>query len=241
MLYEFHLGESYKTDVSAAERNALIRYSISIGTRAKCSTNALLRPFKQKYLKAALREVREDRLRIIAKYQEEMKNDPAKDFRAHIKQEREVIRNFPKHYIIYVAFPFNDKKWIEFHNSLNPRITFGYSNMLHEECDFVLTEEIKQVFLNASLKELPMFEQDRAHDWGNVYFDSFTLFYEDLQVLSGERNVLSTLSHEQEMTISLTDEELTAFIDFEGKQTENLATIEKLKALLKDENNTSSI
>ncbi len=58
MVYEFHLDESYETNITAAERNALIRFCLSIGTRAKCSTRVLMRPFKQKYFTEALREMR---------------------------------------------------------------------------------------------------------------------------------------------------------------------------------------
>lgn len=91
---------------------------------------------------------------------------------------------------------------------------------------------LKNAFLNSSLKELPTWGQDWTHDWGYVYFDKITnLLYEDLEVFIGERYILLTLSHEQCMTVSLTDEELAAFIDFEGKRNENLTTVEKLKSL----------
>ena len=255
MLHEFHLDESYKTDITAAERNALIRYCISIGTRAKCSTRAVMRPFKQKYLTAALREMRDNHMKSIAEHSKKIElynkgelhlsqglidffeGVPTKEryekyIRRLIKQEREAMQIISKDYHISVAIAYVGKKLLDFHNTLNPRVTFGYSNSLHEECDFALSDEIKNAFLNSSLKELSTWEQDWTHDWGYIYFDSLIkLFYEDLEVLVGERNILSTLSHEQGMTVSLTDEELAAFIDFEGKRNENLATVEKLKSL----------
>ena len=255
MLYEFHLDESYETNITAAERNALIRYCLSVGTRAKCSTRALMRPFKQKYLTTALREMKESHKKAIAEYSKKIElydkgelhlpqnlidyfeGAPTKDryekyIRSLIRQEREVMRTGSKDYMICVSFAFTDKKMLDFHNTLNPRVTFGYSNSLHEECDFALTEEIKNAFLNSSLKELPAWEQDWTHDWGYVYFDSISnLLYEDLEIFVGERFILSTLSHEQGMTVSLTEEELAAFLDFEGKRNKNLATVEKLKSL----------
>ena len=255
MLHEFHLGESWKTNIAVAERNALIRYCLSVGTRAKCSTRAVMRPFKQKYLTAALRELRKNFMQKISEYTEWMQTYvegetklpdwmidyfegiPTKEIFTDyccsvIKQERGTLRSLMKNYSIRVDFAFTDKKWLAFHYSLNPRVTFGYSNRLHEVCDFALTEEVKNAFLNSSLKELSTWEQDWTHDWGYVYFDSITnLLYEDLAVLIGERYILDTVSHEEMMTVSLTDEELTAFIDFEGKRNENLATIEKLKSL----------
>ena len=258
MLHEFHLGESWKTNITVAERNTLIRYCLSIGTRAKCSTRAVMRPFKQKYLTAALRELRKNFMQKISEYTEWMQTYvegetklpdwiidyfegiPTKErfanyCRSVIKQERGTLRSIMKNYSIHVDFAFTDKKLLAFHNSLNPRVTFGYSNLLHEVCDFALTEEVKNAFLNSSLKELSTWEQDWTHDWGYVYFGSITnLLYEDLAVLIGERCILDTVSHENMMTVSLNDEELTAFVDFEGKQNENLAIVEKLKALSQD-------
>lgn len=38
------------------ERNAVIRYALSVGTRAKCATRWLLRPLKMRDLQAAIRE-----------------------------------------------------------------------------------------------------------------------------------------------------------------------------------------
>ncbi|MCH5161160.1 MAG: hypothetical protein J1G04_03930 [Clostridiales bacterium] len=255
MLYEFQLDESCHTGLTAAERNALIRFCISIGTRAVCATRSIKRPFKQKYLTAAMREMRQNHLRTISEYTEKMENykegetklsDWLIDFfdgvptkkqftdycRSIIKQEHEALRSAKSNYLIPVDFTYTDKKLLAFHNSLGPRVTFGYSSMLHEVCDFALTDEIKGMFLNASLKELPSYKQDWTHDWGYVFFDSIiNLIYEDLEVYISERCILSTISHEREMTVSLTEKELTAFIDFESKRNKNIATIEKLKAI----------
>lgn len=255
MLYEFHLDESYGTNLTAAERNALIRFCLSIGTRAKCSTRVLLRPFKQKYLTTALREMKGGHLKSIAEYEKNIElynrgelplpqglidyfeGPPTKErfekyMRALIRQERGVMRMLSKSYQINVDFAFTNQKLLGFHKTLNPRVTFGYSNSLHEECDFPLTEKIRDAFLNASLKDLPSFKQDWMHDWGYVFFGSCSeLLYEDLEVFLGERYLLSTLSHEKDMTVSLTEEELAAFYDFEGKRRKNIATVGKLKSL----------
>ncbi len=253
MLKEYRLDEGYKANITSAERNALIRYCLSIGTRAKCSTRALMRPFKQKYLTAALSEMKDNHSRKIAEYSKKIElynkgelqlsqeyidsfgSTPTKAqfekyMKALINQERDIMRTLSKSYQIFVDFAYTNKNVLAFHESLSPRITFGYSNSLHEECDFALTKEIKNAFLNSSLKESQTFEQDWTHDWGHVYFNSIIeLLYEDLEIFVGERLVLSTLSHEHCMTVFLTDEELAAFIDFEGKRKENLITQKKLK------------
>ena len=110
-----------------------------------------------------------------------------------IKQENNIVNSISKSYTINVNFSHISKELLEFHNSLNPRITFGYSNVLDEECDFELNNNVKNAFLNASLKELPAWEQDWTHDWGYVFFDSIiNLFYEDLCVFRGDRCILET-------------------------------------------------
>ncbi len=192
---ELHLDNSYDTPLTPKERNALIRYCIAIGTRARCSTRAILRPFKQKYLTSALREVKSSHLEQIEKFKQQIilyQNDeseltegligffngiPSKKqyeryMRELIKHENDVINLISKSYSINVNFSCVSKELLEFHNSLNPRITFGYSNVLHEECDFELNDKVKNAFLNASLKEFPDCERDWTRDWGYVFFDS---------------------------------------------------------------------
>ena len=67
-----------------------------------------------------------------------------------IRQEREILRRVRGEYHIAVDCAFTPKKWLRFHKSLSPRVTFGYSNALHEECDFALTDEVRQAFLHSS-------------------------------------------------------------------------------------------
>ena len=258
MLYRFILDESYGLGIAPKERNALIRLCISIGTRAKCITHAVMRPFKQKYLSRALREVQERHLKTISGYEErielcnngklEMSKEfidffdgaPTKEqvidyYREIIKQEKSTMRLRKKSYTIPIDYEFTTKKQLAFHNSLNPRVTFGYSNVLHEECDFALTDEVKSAFLNSSLNEVPEYKDDWTHDWGNVFFESVVnLLYEDLEVFIGERCILETVSHERMMTVSLTDEELDLFNSFEVKRGDRMKTIQKLKQAKND-------
>ena len=257
MLYKFILDGCDEAEITATERNSLIRFCLSVGTRAKCSTRTIMRPFKQKYLIEALREVKAKHAKNIADYKEkiELYNSgklrlpqsiidyfegvPTKEkYEAYLKeliwQERETMQHITNSYNICVDFFHIEKSLLDFHNSLNPRITFGYSNLLHEECDFILTDEIKRAFLNSSLKDLGEDERDWYYDWGYVHFQSgFDLSYEDLSVFCGERCILETVSHEQGMSVCLTDEEIAQFSNFEGKAGERAATIQKLKNLEK--------
>lgn len=218
---------------TAEERNILIRYCLSIATRAKCSTKALLRPFRQKYLKEAFAEQGKEHTERIAQYERAMKEyDPqttklpqwVRDFfegvptkeeyarycRQIIKQEKDVLRSLKRSYSVQVDYAFVGRKLLAFHNSLNPRATFGYSNCLHEECDFVLDEEKRKAFLDSSLAELPQHEFDWIHDWGNVAFGGVSLIYEDLTLFRGDVRVLETISHEQMMTVRLDEADLSA-------------------------------
>lgn len=255
---ELQLDKSYNTPLTPKERNALIRYCIAIGTHARCSTRGILRSFKQKYLTSALIELKSSHLEQIKKYKQQINlfkngelelseglisyfngipssNQYEKYMRALIKQENDVANMISKNYTINVDFSNISKELLKFHNSLNPHITFGYSNALHEECDFELNNEVKNAFLNSSLKELPTWEKDWTHDWGYVFFNSIIeLFYEDLIVFRDDRCILETISHEQMMTINLNDEELQNFFGFEDSG-ENSVLTEKLKEIKKQQ------
>ena len=227
------------------ERNTLIRYCLSVATRAKCSTRALLRPFKQKYLKEAFAEQRKEHLERIARYERAMQEyDPETtelpqwmlgyfegvptketytDYcRQVIKQEKETLRGRKRSYFVHVDYEFIGRKLLAFHNSLCPRVTFGYSGRLHEECDFAFDEEKREAFLNSSLAELPQYRDDWIHDWGNVAFDGVHLIYEDLALFRGDVCILETISHEEMMTVRLEETDLAALaLQKDGKKLGN--------------------
>ena len=156
-------------DLTAKERNAIIRYAISIGTSASCATRSLMRPFKNIYLTQAMKEVTDNLTAQNLEYESKIQsfnesgevdkklaaflgNDISKEgvaayYNALIKQNEERIKRFPRSYTVSVDYEFTDKKRLNFHNSLNPRPTFGYSNVLHEECVFELHDDIRKTFL----------------------------------------------------------------------------------------------
>ena len=148
---EFCLDANCEGEVrfTPKERNTLIRYCLSVATRAKCSTRELLRPFKQKYLKEAYDELRKENIERIRQYERAMQEyDPEttelpqwmlgyfegvptkevySDYcRRIIKQEKDVLRDRKRNYTIRVDYAFIGRKLLAFHNSLNPRVTFGY-------------------------------------------------------------------------------------------------------------------
>lgn len=212
---------------SQKERCALIRYCICSGDRAKCATMSLLRPFKLKFLTSALSEREKfHRSRI-----ESFRNLPNADqSRRLVKQERECLRILKSNYTISVDYAFKSKQLLAFHNSLNPRVTFGYSSLLHEECDFPLDEKTKAAFLSSSLKNTP---QSRAYenpyDWGLIAFGKAGLIYEDLTVFRGNICILETITHEDMMTVRLKEDDLA----FLSAQKGGSALVKKLRGIEK--------
>lgn len=249
-------GYGVKNGFNAKERNALIRYAVSIGMRAKLTTRFLMRPLKMKDLRAAFAEneqkfiaENEKYKRLIEEYDPQTtelssgfidyfggvptKEQYAEYYNALICQNKDTAKSIRNGYIINVDTSA-PKKLLRLHRSLNPRVTFGYSNMLHEECDFALTEQNKQLLLSSSLTELPMYEQDEMHDYGHVIIgesscDGLPLYYEDLCVYVGDKCVLDCTSHEQACSVDFTDDELKGFIVFENKKKLNEKILKKLE------------
>lgn len=237
-----------------AERNALIRFAVAIGTRAKCSTRSLLRPLKMRELQAALREREAGHRNTIETYTRRaaeyragttplsaealsyFEGVPSKErFTAYcngvIRQERESLRRCRREYQVSVDCAFLPKALLRFHRSLSPRVTFGYSSNLHEECAFALTQEVRRAFLESSLAELPAYRGDWTHDYGVVFFGSIVeLLYEDLSVYVGDRCILDTISHEEMCTADFTEEELERFLSFEGRPAARRRLVQKLRA-----------
>lgn len=245
---QFDMNEGF----TPAERNAVIRFAVTVGDRAKCSTRSLFRPLKMRDLSAAFREREDAHRKRIEEYQRRAEEyeegaTPLSENFLHffggvpkkeafvsycneiVKQEREELRRVRKEYHIAVDFQYTPKKLLRFHKSLSPRVTFGYSNVLHEECDFALTDEVRQAFLRSSLAESPQYKDDWAHDFGYVFFDSvIALFYEDLCVFKGEHRILNTISHEGMCTADLSEEDLQELCSFEGKKNGKL--VQKIKS-----------
>ncbi len=231
------------------ERNLLIRYCVSAATRGRCATKALLRPLRQKDLQSAFKEQQGEHLARIEDYKRRAKEyDPAssklpegmlayfggvpakEEFsrycREIVRQERDVVRSLERGYSVCVDYAYIDRKQLAFHRSLNPRVTFGYSNSLHEECDFLFDDEKRTAFLRSSLADLPQGKGDWVHDWGNVMFGDMALCYEDLALFRGEACILETVSHEEMMTVRLEEQDLAALKKQGGGR-----LVEKLRGL----------
>ncbi len=248
---KYTLDGAYRTALTAKDRNFLIRYLVAVGTRAKCATTALKHSLRMSDLKKAFGEQRENCLKSIAQHEREIESyDPEKTrlsesmlaffggvpsketFTAYYKrligQEKENLRSLKRSYSVDVDYEFTGRKLLAFHRSLSPRVTFGYSNRLHEECDFMLDDEKRAAFLEESTLKDPPHDRSRYFlDWGQLSFgENNDLFYEDLAIFRGETCVLETISHEEMMTVRLEEDDLEALAAQRG----GAAVVKKLRA-----------
>lgn len=229
--------------LSKTQINVITRFCIFIGDRAEISTRCLLRPLSPEILEAAFKTREEDVTRRIADLEKKKRNynpEDADEFlisyfegapsRAQyseyidclIKQETENpdIRKF---YSVSVDYGFLKKERLDFHNSLNPVCTFGYSSMLHELCAFDLSEELKSWLYSAF--------PDRCFPGCGAFFTEGAgegIFYEDLCVEKNGKIILETISHEEDVCLHLTSEQLSEFAFFEGKEQRNSKILKKL-------------
>lgn len=231
--------------LTAEERATVIRFALEIGDKATCRTNCLLRPFEPAMLEKAFRE-REEKIeeRERAYVERARTFDPKKtsiEFRSFfgenmtseeygkyiaelIKQEEDAKKTIRRTYHITVDFAGLDPEDEAFHRSLNPRVTFGDTDELHEACAFALTPEIREALQDSSLGGEP----EEGFDYGAFYVGRSPLFYEDLSVTAGGETVLSTLSHEGFLDLFLSEEDRVNLEGFELNKARNKRIIEKL-------------
>jgi len=131
-------------------------------------------------------------------------------------------------YHINVELKYISDDFLSFHKSLNPRVTFGYSNFLREECDFELSKELKELFIFCFRgKENDMNANRKSY--GGFEFGNYNLRYEDLFVYCGDREMLGTTTHEDMMDLYFNDEDLESLKIFEDKPERNAKILSKLK------------
>jgi hypothetical protein len=158
--------------------------------------------------------------------------DVAQYCEAAIEQIKSV--NLKKMYYVYVDLGFKSDKTLTFHKSLNPKVTFGYSGALHEECFCEITEELKD-------RLLPSFVLDDTTKFREEYYSCGAfrygekencmdyIEYEDLAVLKGKRVILSTISHESIFNLFFNETDIAEFYGFEGETRRNKKIIEKMQ------------
>ena len=180
------------------ELEKLFRFFLSVGTKMTVSTRCLLRDFTEKALQEAFKECEQETLKRIREFSQ---------VEGLAEGEEERLKSICNSYHVSVDYQFVPEDVLAFHNSLNPKITFGYSNVLHEKCTFALTDERKKyIDENISLDAFNGF-------YGAFYLGDYNgIFYEDTVLWIGEKLVFECVSHESMVDVYL-DEETEKFID----------------------------
>lgn len=124
-----------------------------------------------------------------------------------------------ENYHIAVGYGFVDAADLNFHKSLNPRVTFGYSNVLTEAVDVVLDEKLRAKFIFCFEKESDI-EQFDNHSYGAFENGRF-IYYEDLIIHKGDKEILNTLSHEKYFIVNFDDGDTAEFLKFENARERN--------------------
>ena len=181
--------------LTSKEREKLFLFLLSSGPKMVMSTRCLLRDFTEKILEDAFADC-----------------------------QKESLEHIRKSYFVSVDYQFIPEEILNFHNSLSPKVTFGYSNQLHEECTFALTDERKK-YIEKNMKINSTFDF-----YGAFYLGDYSgIYYEDTVIWIGEKVVFECVSHESMMDVYLDEETERLFLAYKGERKENARIMEKLK------------
>ncbi len=236
--------------LTATDRCVMNRFLLSVADEIEFSTNCIRQPLSLEKLDIAFREVEskaKERIEKTRQILDDFDNgelpgllklylgDDAKreDIIEYIdriiRQENEVVKSIKNSYIISVDNEFwGDDKAKALHNSFNPRVTFGYSNQLHEECRVALTDELRKMLLRSQLCKRCSYNE--CFSFGAFTIDEIACsFYEDTKLFIKDKCIMETISHEQMYDLYLSDDLITTFLNFENKKERNEKIIKKLK------------
>lgn len=238
------------TKLTINDRNTLNKFSLQIATNMKFSTTCLRQPFTMEMLENAFAELEEKYQEQIAELQNDLENFdnltlppallvyfggvPSKQkyvsyINESIAQQKSCLENIKLNYSIYVSANFYNEAGKALHMSFNPRVTFGYSNVLHEECSVQLTDDLRKLFEKTTLCHKEAFDA-LNRSYASFYLKETACYYEDTSMYVGDRMIMDSVSHEQMYDIYFTDEDIELFRNFEGKQSRNEKIISKLKS-----------
>jgi hypothetical protein len=142
-------------------------------------------------------------------------------FNGNIEREMQNIGQIRKMYLVSVDYGFLSEDNLAFHASMNPHITFGYSNALHEECDCQITEDVRNSLLSSFEDERTRYLDEQESRYGAFYCKRSDTYYEDLAVWCDDREILFTMSHEMTVSICFNEADKKAFSEFEGETERN--------------------
>ncbi len=236
--------------LTATDRCVVNRFLLLVADEIEFSTNCIRQPLSLEKLDIAFQEVeikakeRIEKTRLLlndfdnGKLPERLKAYFGDDVKREnvieyidriIRQENKLVKRIKNTYIISVDNEFwGDDKAKELHYSFNPRVTFGYSNQLHEECRAILTDQLRKILLKSQLCKRCSYNE--CFSFGAFTIDEIACsFYEDTKLFIKENCIMETISHEQMYDLYLSDDLIAKFLDFEDKKERNEKIIKKLK------------
>jgi len=236
-------------DLNDYSRLVIIRFCLTRGTRLKCSTRDVMRPLEMKDLEAAFEEQtayhKGWRKEYLGQFNDSKKREelylsifgtddpPQEDVDKYLeemkRQEDEIFNSLRKSYIINVGYAYLSEESLAFHRSMNPHVSFGYSNVLHEECDCLITDELRGCLLRSLGYEVVDFSSQMQR-YGAFYCKGSDTYYEDLIVWHDDRILLSTITHELMFNVCFNEEDIKAFRTFEGMTERNEIILSRMSS-----------
>ncbi len=236
--------------LTATERCVLNRFLLLVADEIEFSTTCIRQPFSFEKLEIAFKEVENKAKERIEKtrsflidfdngklpewlkayFGDAVKREEVEEYiDQRVRQEKEVVESIKNSYMVSVDNQFfGDDKAKELHCSFNPRVTFGYSNQLHEECRVTLTAQLRKIFSKSQLCKRCNFNAE-LFSYGAFTLDEIACsYYEDTKFFIRGKCVMGTISHEQMYDLYLCDELITTFLNFENKKGRNEKIIKKL-------------
>ncbi len=238
--------------LTATDRCVINRFLLSEADEIEFSTNCIRQPLSPEMLSLAFEEVERKAEERIAKIRLLLKDFDSGNLPEHLKayfgddvnrediaeyigqrakQEKEVAESIKNSYMVWVDNEFfGDERAKKLHHTFNPRVTFGYSNRLHEECRVPLNDGLRKMLLKTQLCKRCSFNESFS-------FGAFSLeeircsYYEDTRLFIKGKCIMETISHEQMYDLYLSDALIERFSGFENKKERNEKIIKKLKAL----------
>ena len=236
--------------LTATDRRVINKFLLSVADEMEFSTNCIRQPLSLEKLEIAFKEVEnkakkrieETRslltdfdngnlpLHLKSYFGDDVKRE---DVALHIEQvvlqENYVVKSIKNNYTVSVVNDFfDDATARDLHLSFNPRVTFGYSNQLHEECRVALTPSLRELFSKSQLCK-----QDKINaelfSYGAFTIDKIACsYYEDTKFFINGKCIMATISHEQIYNLSLSNDLLIQFLNFENKKDRNQKIIAKI-------------
>jgi hypothetical protein len=231
------------TRLNESQRLTLIRFAVTHGYSIYCQTSCLYRPllmqdFERELEKAA--QLRQDKIGFYKKLKEDYKAEknintflelffgshsiePTMFYKTmdHLISETEKNDIRKKYYIPVFYDHLNDDD-LAFHYSLEPKVTFGGQDFLHEEFEIEFNKKIRDAFIKSFKKKVDQYTSYGVAKIGNLVYSSIEIFDKD------KRLILRADDNRKIIEFNITETLYELLHVFEGKFERNYALLYQL-------------